>query len=307
LYYRPWRGPFRRPAAAVWPVARGALSMMFRRKLFWGIYALGLAIFAMFFFGVYLLGWAEGQTAEREVEVGGLGRADPRALIGLMRAVLKIDGSGETYRIFFVYQVFVVVIVLALAGSLVIGNDLRFGSLPFYLSKPIGRRHYLLGKGLAVAVFINLMTTVPALVLYLQYGLVTDVSFEDYFVGRAYLFGGILGYGLVLTTSLTLILLATATWLRRTVPLIMAWTTLFFFCRLLGTALVDGLHFAPRWRLIDLWNDAALIGNKLLRIRPEGLRGTHPSWQEAALVLTGVSLTCLTYLILRIRAVEIVR
>ena len=50
-------------------------------------------------------------------------------------------------------------IVLALAGAVLVGNDFRFGSLPFYLSKPLGRWHYVLGKCLAVAVFVNLMTT----------------------------------------------------------------------------------------------------------------------------------------------------
>jgi hypothetical protein len=304
LYYRPWRGTFRRPAAGVWPVARVALGMMLRRRLFWGLYALGLVIFAMFFFGQYLLAWALGQVEGEVVEVGGLGRANPTALIGLIRSVLKIDGSGESYRTFFQYQVFIVTIVLALAGAVLIGNDLRFGSLPFYLSKPLGRRHYLLGKGLAVAAFINLMTTLPALVLYVQYGMLDS---WDYFLYRGYLFWGILGYGLVLTVSLTLILLATASWLRRTVPLIMAWTTLFFFCRLLAAALVDGLHYSPRWRLIDLWDDAAVVGTMLLQVPARNLRGLHPPWQEAALVLGGVSLLCLTYLILRIRAVEIVR
>ena len=69
------------------------------------------------------------------------------------------------------FQGYMVMIVLALAGSILVGNDLRFGSLPFYLSKPLSRRHYLLGKAVAVGVFINLMTTLPALMLFIQYGL----------------------------------------------------------------------------------------------------------------------------------------
>jgi ABC-type transport system involved in multi-copper enzyme maturation permease subunit len=304
LYYRPWRGRFRAPLAGVWPITRVALGMMLRRKLFWALYALGLVIFAMFFFGQYLLAWAGGQIGEvGEVDVGGMGRADPRALVRFIKFFLKIDGSGESYRTFFVYQIFIVTIVLALAGSVVIGNDLRFGSLPFYLSKPLSRWHYLLGKGLAVAVFINLMTTLPALALYVQYGLLDS---WDYFTSRAFLFWGILGYGLILTVSLTLILLATATWLRRTVPLIMAWVTLFFFCRLLAEALVQ-MQLGYRWRLIDLWADAATLGARLLDAQPPLTRGVPVAWQEAALVLGGVSLACLTYLILRIRAVEIVR
>jgi ABC-type transport system involved in multi-copper enzyme maturation permease subunit len=302
LHYRPWRGTFRPPAASTWPVARIALAMILRRRLFWVVYGLGLLVFLIFFFGQYLLAWAESQAGEADVRVGGLGRANPQELVRLFRAVLKLNGSGEMFRNFFNYQGHMVVIVLALAGSILIGNDLRFGSLPYYLSKPLSRRHYLLGKGLAVAVFINLMTTLPALVLYVQYGLLDS---WDYFTDRADLLLGILGYGAVLTVSLSLVLLATATWLRRTVPLIMAWMTLFFFCRLLGGALVEGLRLNPRWRLIDLWNDAYLVGSACLRLeRPPAFQ---PAWPEAAGVLAAVSALCLAYLVFRIRAVEVVR
>lgn len=304
LYYRPWHGVFHRPAHSVWPVARVALGMMFHRRLFWGIYGLGLIIFAMFFFGQYLLAWAEGQTAEPEVRVG-VATMNPRYLVDALRGALRLNGTGETYRTYFGYQVYVITIILALAGSVIIGNDLRFGSLPFYLSKPLGRWHYLLGKGLAVAVFVNLLTTLPALALYVQWGLISD---WHYFVEQRHLLFGILGYGLVLTVTLTLLLLASAVWLRRTVPLIMAWATLFFFCRQLAFSLVSGLGMPPRWRLIDLWYDANLVGDQLLSIKPPvAMLPGQPAWYEAALVLAGVCLLCLTYLTLRIRAVEIVR
>jgi ABC-type transport system involved in multi-copper enzyme maturation permease subunit len=302
LHYRPWRGEFRGPNASVWPVARVSLAMIFRRRLFWGLYALGMLVFLLFFFGQYLLAWAQTQTGEADVRVGNFGRANPQDLIRLLRGILKLDGSAETYRNFIGYQGYIVMIVLALAGAVLIGNDLRFGTLPFYLSKPLSRWHYLLGKALAVAVFINLMTTIPALVLFVQYGLLES---WDYFADSSRLFFGILGYGAIQTVSLCLILLATATWLRKTVPLVMTWTTLFFFCRLLANALVDGLHFDPRWRLIDLWNDAALVGAACLGFGE--LPSNQPAWRLAALVLVGVSTACLTYLVTRLRAVEIVR
>jgi ABC-2 type transport system permease protein len=305
LHYRPWHGDFRPPAASIWPIARVALVSIFRRWMFWVIYALGLLIFLLFFFGQYMLSWAQTQVGESEVQVGGLGRMNPRHLIQLFRGLLKLDGGAVTYHNFFSYQGYIVMIVLALAGALLIGNDLRFGSLPYYLSKPLSRWHYLLGKGLAVAVFINLMTTLPAAILFVQWGVLES---WDYLFERFGLLLGILGYGLVLTVTLTLLLLATATWLRRTVPLIMTWTSLFFFCRLLSTALVEGLHFSPRWRLIDLWNSTYLLGGVCLGLDPNLARfGHQPPWYEAALVLGGVSLLCLTYLIQRIRAVEIVR
>src|SRR5579875_1250136 len=305
LHYRPWRGAFRPPIASVWPIARVALMSLFRKWMFWVIYVLGLLIFLLFFFGQYLLSWAQTQAGETEVQLGGWGRTNPRHLIQLFRGLLRLYGGPSTYHNFFAYQGHMVMIVLALAGSILIGNDLRFGSLPFYLSKPLARWHYLLGKGLAVAVFINLMTTLPALLLYVQWGLLES---WDYFYERFDLLVGILGYGIVLTVTLTLLLLATASWLRRTVPLVMMWTTLFFFCRLLASALVDGLQFSPLWKLIDLWNDVSLIGGLCLNVQwSERRLGYQPPWGDAALVLGGVSLLCLIYLVRRSRAVEIVK
>jgi hypothetical protein len=303
LHYRPWRGVFRGPAAGVWPVARTALLMLLRRRLFWGLYALSAMIFLLFFFGQYLVAWMLTSGGDR-VDVGGV----PFKVLEMAQQVgnfLKLDGSGEEFRNFFRYQGSVVMVVLALAGALLIGNDLRFGSLPFYLSKPISRGHYLLGKGLAVAVFINGMTTLPAVVLFVQYGLFFS---WDYLTADAYLLGGILAFGAVVTISLTTTLLATAVWLRRTVPLVMAWTALFVLAQTLATALVDGLRLDARWRLIDLWNDNCLVGAALLRLDAAAAGPwPQPAWYEAALVLGGASVACLSYLILRLRAVEVVR
>ena len=304
LHYRPWKGTFRPPAAAVWPVARTGLLMLLRRRLFWGLYALSLMIFLLYFFGQYLLAWFQAQAGEARITVG-LVSIRPGELIELLADKLKLNGSADTLHNFIHYQGYMVMIVLALAGSVLIGNDFRYGSLPFYLSKPLGRRHYLLGKGLAVALFINLMTTLPALALFVEYGLVYS---WDHFTHNGYLVAGILGYGAVLTVCLTLMLLATAAWLRRPAPLIMTWTALVLLTGLLAGALVNGLHLDPRWRLIDLWNDMELVGAACLQMGPSAFDPTtQPDWREAGLVLGGVCLACLSYLGLRLRAVEIVR
>src|SRR5262249_51781758 len=102
-----------------------------------------------------------------------------------------------------------------------------------------------------------------------------------------------------------LILVATAVAVRRTVPLIMTWTTLFFFFRRLGEALVDRLYYDPRWRLIDLWNDLYLVGSACMGGDVASMR-RQPKLTEAGLVLLAVSVLCLTYLTRRIRAVEVV-
>jgi ABC-2 type transport system permease protein len=304
LHYRAWRGQFRGPHWAIFAVARAALGLLLRRKLFWVLYAFGLLFFFMFFFGQYLLAWTESQMDEEVVTVGVF-RTEPAQFVHIVRDRMSLNGTGVMYRNFFRFQVSTVIVLLAMAGSVLVGNDFQFGSLPFYLSKPLSPWHYLLGKCLAVAVIVNLMTTLPGLILYFQYGMLTS---WDYFLDHWALFWAIVGYGLELTICLSLIMVATAGWLRRTVPLIMTWTTMFILLRYLQMALVNGLRFHPRWRLMDLWNDTYLLGNYFLGVAEEDIRPLpQPEVWEASLVLGVVCILCLTYLTLRIRAVEIVR
>src|SRR4051794_40057501 len=92
LHYRSWTGTFRPPAAGAWPVARTALGLIFRRWFFWVLYALSLLIFLLFFFGQYLMAWAQTQLGQSDVRVGGLGRANPRTLVELFRNLFKLNG-----------------------------------------------------------------------------------------------------------------------------------------------------------------------------------------------------------------------
>ena len=302
LTYRPWRGELGSTWRGVWAITRQSLSMMFRRKMFWGLYALGLLMFFMFFFGQYMLFWAQSQASQNSLRVFGK-RTTPGELIEVFREKLELNGSGLTYRSFIFYQGYVVMMILAFAGSIIIGNDVNHRSLPYYLSKPISVWHYLIGKGLAVSVLVNLMTTLPALVLYFQYGFLDSYN---YFSNSWRLFFGILAYGGLMTIVLTLILLATAVRMKKTVPLVLTWTTLFFFLRRLTRALVVRFNFDPRWRLIDVWNDLFLIGSRTLGISHSTMKRQPAPW-EAGLVLGVVCALCLLYLFKRIRAVEVIR
>jgi hypothetical protein len=197
-------------------------------------------------------------------------------------------------------------IVLSLAGAVLVGNDFQHGSLPFYLAKPIARRHYLLGKFLGVGIFVNLMTTIPALILYLQAGLLYD--WQSWYLDHLRELAGILGYGVVLTVTLSLLLVATSIWLRRTVPLVMVWAGVFVLCRMLAAFLVDGQRFDVRWRLLDLWNDLYLVGLWCLGAGHDTVRPPNqPQYWEAALAVAAVCAACLLYLRRRVQAVEIVQ
>ena len=149
------------------------------------------------------------------------------------------------------------------------------------------------------------LTTLPALILFIQAGLLYD--WEVYYVDHARQFLGILGYGLALTVTLSLLLVATAVWVRRTVPLVMVWTGLFVLCRTLANLLVQGAHLDVRWRLVDLWNDLYLVGLWALGADRTTIRpANQPEYWEAAAACGAVCVLCLLYLRRRIQAVEIV-
>jgi ABC-type transport system involved in multi-copper enzyme maturation permease subunit len=305
LKYRPWRGEFRPPSFASVAMARASLQLMFRRKLFWALYALAMLIFFFFFYGQYLVVWIELQTSNQSVVVGGL-PIRVGDLTGFLKK-LNLNGTPHTFGNFIWFEGYIAMIVLALAGAVLVGNDFHFGSLPFYLAKPIGKRHYVLGKCLGIAAFVNLVTTIPALILYIQAGLLYD--WKTYYLEHIPLLLGILAYGLVLTVTLSMLLVATSVWVRRTVPLIMVWSGLFVLCRVLGGFLVDGQQFDARWRLIDIWNDTYLVGLWFLGADrdPKFLGGgSQPDVWEAALVLVGIVIACGVYLRKRIQAVEVV-
>jgi ABC-2 type transport system permease protein len=327
LHYRPWRGDFRASVWSIWPIARVALGTLLRRKLFWWLYGFSLLVFLMFFFGSYLLSWAETQIPQQPVQVQVGSQKGQLETDRLLRAVREnihvLSGNCDTFAFFFRYQGLMVMVVLSLAGSILVGNDIAHGSLSFYLAKPLSRWHYVLGKCLAVAIVVNLLTTLPALALYLQHGLDDmdyfinpDFFWENRGIGPASwpLLLGILGYGAVMTVTLSLLLVATASWVRRTMPIVMVWTTLFLFLHLFSTMLVDGFHFDARCRLVDLWNSIGLVGCAGLGLGGESnppppslMPPPQPTLAEAALVLLGVCLLCLIYLSQRTRAVEVVK
>jgi ABC-type transport system involved in multi-copper enzyme maturation permease subunit len=303
LRYRPWRGTPRGPLYASAALARASLKLLVRRRLMWGLFGLALLVFFFFFYAQYLVVWITNQLATETVRFVGI----PVNARNLSRFLdrLALNGTDHTFGNFIWYQGYVLVIVLALAGSVLVGNDFFHGSLPFYLAKPIGRWHYILGKCLAVGALINLLTTIPAFLLWLEAGLLYD--WKSYYFDNLGLLLGIIGYGAVLTVTLSLLVIATSVWLRRTVPLAMVWMGLFALLPMLAGWLVDATK-DERWRLIDLWNDLYLCGLSCLRadhstVRPQ----PQPEYWLAWVAVAVVVLACLAYLRRRIQAVEIVQ
>ena len=302
LRYRPWRGVPHGPLVASAALARMSLKLLVRRRLMWGLFALALLVFFFFFYAQYLMVWITNQLATETVRFAGV----PVSARNLSRFLdrLQLNGTDHTFGNFVWYQGYVLVIVLALAGSVLVGNDFAHGSLPFYLSKPIGRWHYVLGKCLAVGALINLLTTLPAILLWVEAGLLYD--WRSYYLDNFTLLLGVVGYGLVLTVTLSLLTVATAVLVRRTAPMAMIWMGLFALLPMLAGSLVDTPDDAG-WRLFDVWNNLYLCGLNCLGADHDTVRPQpQPAYWQAWLANAAVVVACVLYLRKRIQAVEVV-
>jgi ABC-2 type transport system permease protein len=297
-------GPWRAAIA----IARSSLMLLFRRKVFWILYSCAALMFFFYFFGQYLQIFLAQRVSEATVRTGGMFgmMIKPAAFVEILRSALHMDGTADTYGDFMWAEGFILMVVLAFAGSVLVGGDFQHNSLPFYLSKPIGKRHYLFGKALAVGVLINATTTIPAFLLFIEFGFIES---WDYYIDNWRLVFGIFAYGLAITVTLGPLLIATGAWLRKTVPIVVVWSSVFMLARAVQRWLVEGLGMSPTWRLIDLWNDLYLFGQWCFGTPHNKLRPTsaiQPEYWQAALVCAAVCILSCLSLQRRTRAVEIV-
>lgn len=290
-HYHAWQGQLRSPWWATLAMVRVALLQVFRRKLYWIVLALGLLNFLAFWAAIYLVTQVEipAEARERFLDEAFGFRARPEA------------GEESGYIMFMQRQSVVVMMLLAFSGSVLVGNDFRTGALPFYLSRRIDRRHYIVGKLLAVSVIVSLLTTVPALVLFLEYGLFTS-SFE-YWFNHWHIAVSVLAYGLVLCVALSILLVTLSAYLQRAAPIAITWASMFVMLSAIGAELARATG-NEYWRLIDPWRQIRYVGRLLF--------GTFDDVDQlaraetAAIILPVVCLVALLALVRRVRAVDVV-
>lgn len=285
--YRSWTRHLLPNWLACWPIARTALLLVLRRRLFWLLLALAGMNFLFVFATIYF-----------KAQIGAENPAIKRFVDQVLRSV---TGTGETYRDFMFAQGTVTMLLLAFAGATIVGDDLRQGGLTFYLSRRVSRWHYVMGKLLAIGLLVSLTTTVPALVLYVEYGVLTDST--TYFTDNLGILRGILGYGLALAVALSLLLFALSSWLQKTVPLVMAWACVFLLLPALALLLRE-VYDERNWQLLMLWRYLRLIGtwcfggldsdNELAQIYP------------ALAIMVGVWVASWLVITTQVRAVKVV-
>src|SRR4029079_14775373 len=75
--------------------------------------------------------------------------------------------TAETFRDFLERQDFFVFLITIYVGAGLIANDRRANALQIYLSKPLMRSEYILGKLAVLFTFLTFVTFIPAMLLLL--------------------------------------------------------------------------------------------------------------------------------------------
>jgi hypothetical protein len=107
-----------------------------------------------------------------------------------------------------------------------------------------------------------------------------------------------------LAVTLSLLLFALASWLQKTVPLVMSWACLFVLVPAIGLILrrvYDDRH----WLLLLLWRDIRLLGSWCFGALNPERDGPLLGW--AALVVAVVCVASAVALVPRVRAVKVVQ
>jgi ABC-2 type transport system permease protein len=181
-----------------------------------------------------------------------------------------------------------------------VANDLRTGAILVYLSRPLTRRDYVVGK-LSVLLAINLFVTlVPGLLLYGVAMALAPAQFLK--LELAWLGPAVALQALVLSLSLSLPALAVSS-LSRSARV----AGLAFFGLLMGLEMIQSIVGAigrwPATLLLSIQACVNTLGDALLGAPREA----SVPWIYPALVLLAVGLGSLAVLRQRVRAVEIVR
>ena len=268
------RGPLRK--VRFWPITREALRLVLARRWFLALLVAAWVPFLLEVGRVYLV--TRFPEANR---------------------VLPVDGRlfGELLG----WQTLFTMFITIFAGAGLVANDLRTGAILVYLSRPLTRRDYVVGK-LGVLLALNLSVTLaPGLALYaVALALAPDLFWKW---ELAWIVPAIVAQSLVVSLVMSLVALAVSS-LSRSARV----AGLSFFGLLIGLEVARGILYAlyrrPETALLSLQADLRSLGVTLFGLTE---RAVAVPWAYAAAMLAAVSLGCLAILRSRVRAVEIVQ
>jgi len=195
----------------------------------------------------------------------------------------------------------ILMVLSATVGASLIARDVRHRVLLMYFSRSITRSDYLIGKFLALVLFLLFVTLVPGLLLFLgQLGMSQERITTAERLGDL---GSIVLHSLVLTVPMSAVVLAFSSMTKRTYLAAILWVIFYFLSASLSPTLVFALK-ADWPKMLSWQNLTAHLGDLCYAQRgPPSPILDCGAWPPL-LVLGGATLLSLALVWRRLRSTE---
>jgi ABC-type transport system involved in multi-copper enzyme maturation permease subunit len=243
LGYRPYEGVRLPPTINWWVMLRQGLARA------WGSWMVKLAVFLCIVPSLFIAAYV------------GLGRFFT-GQIGMTADELPEDAIFEAVRMLrltFTAQTWVFVsLVTAGAGATAIAEDFTFKAFQFYFAKPVTQAMYTLGRVLAVALFVLLVTLVP--VLFVE--LVLVFSAPGILLEQVGLILPIIVHALLLSAVMATLSVAVSSISASRALTLSAWLFLFLVPHVVAAVVhgIASLNDGPGWPYLYLASFTGLLG-----------------------------------------------
>jgi ABC-2 type transport system permease protein len=210
-----------------------------------------------------------------------------------------LAATPETFRQFLGWQNVFVFFVAILIGAGLIADDRRANALQIYLSRPLTRVEYVVGKLAVLGTFLVFITWIPVtLLLFLQMLFSGSTQFlrEHLFLFPA---ATVFCATQVLVSSLAVLALSSLSNSRRFVAIMYAGVVFFTEAMYRPLVRMTGSYI---WTLISPGNTIDVIGDKVFRL------STPPAAPLSAAIAVVIALAVASVVVLerRVRPVEVV-
>ncbi|HVH56603.1 MAG TPA: ABC transporter permease subunit [Vicinamibacterales bacterium] len=272
--YRRYAG-LRAPLGRSWTViAKAGVMNMLRKRMF---------------IGLLLFGWMPFVVRAVQIYVAS----------NYPQTAALLAPDAKMFRSFLEQQDFFVFVMTIYVGAGLIANDRRANALQIYLSKPLLRSEYIVGKAAVLFTFLMLVTWVPGILL-----LILQVLFKgsfEFMKNNLFLFPAITVASVLqaLLATFTMLALSSLSKSSRYVGILYA-GILFFTGAIYGAMYLITGSTSVSW--LSVGSNLSQVVDVIFRQPP---RYTTP-WQVSLIVVLGLIALSVSVLERRVRGVEIV-
>ncbi len=274
LGYRHWTGELTSKPYRWWVITRRGIGLLAKKRSFLVLMALSAIPFLVRAVLIYF-----SLTVGKSVQFSQI--------------------NAKFFADFLTQQEFFTFIITIYAGAGLISNDLKANALQIYLSKPITRQDYLIGKLGVLIFFLALPTLLLGMLLFIL-AILFQGSFK-YLVDNYWILAAIFGYSLFIIFTYGLLMLGLSSVSKSSRFAGISFAAIIFFSEILG-GILNGVLRTSQWAWISLNNNLTQVGNFLFQM---DLRYNSALWISLVVLLflmAGAAWTAYR----RVRAVELV-